>query len=250
LNQQLLTLAADNRQLASQLALDQVVSLDNLNQQQGIFFQQDGRLKLALLLDGQRQQLCFDWQQDEVAKRTEKASKSNEIVAKAIGCKPHYRPRVLDATAGMARDSRIMAALGCKVTMRERNFAIFCLLKDALQQSDRVNQAFQYPIELQTINSLEQPIHVENFDLVYLDPMFPERKKSALVKKEMRLFKRIVGDDLDADQQLIDWLATGIKRVVVKRPKGAPCLADKKPSHEIKGKKFRYDVYLQSKSSD
>jgi 16S rRNA (guanine1516-N2)-methyltransferase len=204
------------------------------------------KLVLNLLLDGKSNLLDFDFADGEVGFRAARVSKANEVVSKAIGCKPYYRPKVLDATAGMGRDSLIMALLGCEVIMHERNFAIFQLLQNALK---RFKQQTNYSevserITLSHKNSIESFSNLEQVDVIYLDPMFPTRKKSALVKKEMRLFKLLAGDDPDADSLLLNALESSVKRVVVKRPKGAPLLADKKPSHEIVAKKFRYDVYL------
>ncbi len=238
---------AISKSLSEQLGLTEVLSIDHLGAQNAIFESVDQKLILHLMLDGKADILKFDLAQGEVALRASKVSKSNETVAKAIGCKPHYRPTVLDATAGMGRDSLVMAMLGCRVIMQERNFAIYHLLENALARlktdsdwnSELVNR-----ISLHQQNSIDSLQVGQNIEVVYLDPMFPERKKSALVKKEMRLFKLIAGDDFDADQLLINALNSHAKRIVVKRPKGAPQLATRKPSHEILAKKFRYDVYL------
>ena len=251
--------AATNQVLAIELDLKSILSVEQLNPDNAIFDYENDQLVLHLLLDGKPSILKFDLSQGEVAQRAIKVSKSNEVVAKAIGCKPHYRPSVLDATAGMGRDSLIMAMLGCRVVMQERNFAIYHLLKNALTRlkenrdfkkevSDRIslfqNNSLSENNCISANNCIPERSKAEDIDVIYLDPMFPERKKSALVKKEMRLFKLIAGEDPDADELLINSLQKNVKRVVVKRPKGAPCLANKKPSHEIVAKKFRYDVYL------
>jgi len=81
-------------------------------------------------------------------------------------------------------------------------------------------------------------------DVIYLDPMYPHREKSAAVKKEMRVFQSLVGEDLDADNLLEPALALAKYRVVVKRPSYAPPLNNKKPSTSIKMKKNRFDVYV------
>jgi len=81
-------------------------------------------------------------------------------------------------------------------------------------------------------------------DVIYFDPMFPERTKSALVKKEMRILKEVVGDDTDADEIFKLALTKAKKRVVVKRPKGAPHLNNQEPSLIYKGKSSRFDVYF------
>ncbi|GAM77379.1 SAM-dependent methyltransferase [Vibrio ishigakensis] len=86
-------------------------------------------------------------------------------------------------------------------------------------------------------------------DVVYLDPMYPHpenKKKSALVKKEMRVFQHLVGADLDADGLLTPALELATKRVVVKRPDYANWLDEKKPSMAIETKKNRFDVYVKS----
>jgi 16S rRNA (guanine1516-N2)-methyltransferase len=216
------------------------------NESDGVFEFIESKLALNLLLDGKPNQLVFDFADGEVGFRAARVSKANEVVSKAIGCKPYYRPKVLDATAGMGRDSLIMALLGCEVTMFERNFAIFQLLQNALSifKLDPNYYEVSSRISLSQKNSIESFTELSDVDVIYLDPMFPARKKSALVKKEMRLFKLLAGEDLDADSLLESALNTTAKRVVVKRPKGAPLLAGKKPSHEIVAKKFRYDVYL------
>ena len=237
---------AKTEELSKKLNIDYVSDLGILDQSSAIFdFDSaadfnpgDQQLILHLLLDGKADRLSFDLTDGEVAKRASQVSKSNEVIAKAIGCKSHYRPNVLDATAGMGRDSLMMAMLGCEVVMQERNFAIFHLLENALERLKNDSLTLCRQDSIQSLTNDKQ------INVIYLDPMFPERKKTALVKKEMRLFKLLTGDDLDSDQLLSSALQSKVSRVVVKRPKGAPFLGDKKPSHEIKSKKFRYDVYL------
>lgn len=232
--------------LANKLGVS-VAKLDDLNGENAIFDLDGSQLILHLLLDNKSDILKFDLAEGEVALRANKVSKSNEVIAKAIGCKSYYRPNVLDATAGMGRDSLMMAMLGCKVIMQERNFAIYHLLENALfrlKNSGEFKSEIIDRISLHQQNSIDVLSVIEELDVIYLDPMFPTRKKSALVKKEMRLFKLLAGEDLDSEHLLLKSLASGVKRVVVKRPKGAPLLADKTPSHEILAKKFRYDVYL------
>lgn len=246
--------AAISKPLSQELEIPFVASLTGLTHENAIFdYSNDDantpQLILHLLLDGQHDILKFDLAQGEVALRASKVSKSNEVIAKAIGCKSYYRPNVLDATAGMGRDSLMMAMLGCNIIMQERNFAIYQLLKNALtrlKNSGDFKTEIVARLNLQKLNSISHMENLNDIDVIYLDPMFPTRKKSALVKKEMRLFKLLAGEDEDADQLLLNSLASKTKRVVVKRPKGAPILAGKKPSHEIVAKKFRYDVYLNS----
>jgi 16S rRNA (guanine1516-N2)-methyltransferase len=84
-------------------------------------------------------------------------------------------------------------------------------------------------------------------DVIYLDPMFPDRQKSADVKKEMAAFHHVVGKDEDADSLLEKALAKANYRVVVKRPRKAPFINNKTPSYQLEGKSSRYDIYTIKK---
>ncbi len=246
-NDNLSKLAVESlNKLKMQTAFEVTTQQKPAGSKDGVFEFCDDKLLLNLILDEKSSQLSFDFIDGEVGFRAARVSKSNEVVARAIGCKPNYRPKVLDATAGMGRDSLIMAFLGCEVIMQERNQAIFLLLSNALMRFKN-NPAFDSvseKISLTRQNSIQSFGQYDDIDVIYLDPMFPERKKSALVKKEMRLFKCLAGDDNDADRLLANALSSNVSRVVVKRPKGSPLLGGKKPSHQITAKKFRYDVYL------
>jgi 16S rRNA (guanine1516-N2)-methyltransferase len=83
--------------------------------------------------------------------------------------------------------------------------------------------------------------------VIHLDPMFPHRDKSALVKKEMRLFRPLVGDDDDAPALLAAALALASHRVVVKRARKAPPIAGVAPGYSLEGKSSRYDIYPKKK---
>ena len=100
-------------------------------------------------------------------------------------------------------------------------------------------------MELITQDIQDYPFTPPLANVIYLDPMYPHRKKSSLVKKEMRIIRQLVGDDPDADDLLFYALQTDIKRIVVKRPKNAPFLGNKKPTTCLKEKNSRFDIYLQ-----
>ena len=173
-----------------------------------------------------------------------------EAIAKAVGVKGNYLPTVVDATAGLGRDAFVLASIGCRVTMFERHPVVAALLADGLDrayQDATIGQLLQKQLNLIYNSSLlglnsgqEKP------DVVYLDPMFPHRQKSALVKKEMRIFQQLVGSDLDAEELLEPARRLAKKRVVVKRPDYAPFLANQKPTAEIKTKNHRFDIYTPS----
>lgn len=132
--------------------------------------------------------------------------------------------------------------------MLERHPVVAALLADGLQRAQQDNEIGDW---MRARMSLRAGSALENLqqlgftpDVVYLDPMFPHRQKSALVKKEMRVFQSLVGADLDADALLPAALAVAGKRVVVKRPDYAGFLNDMPPSMSIETKSNRFDVYV------
>ena len=172
-----------------------------------------------------------------------------EPIVKAIGLKGNEGWHVVDATPGLGRDAFVLVSVGCKVTMIERSPIVAALLEDGIRRLALSFPELAAKISLQHGNSAEvmQYFTGENVNAIYLDPMFPHKKKSALVKKEMRLFQQLLGHDPDADALLPPALKLATHRVVVKRPNSADVLAGEKPSMAIESKKHRFDVYLCQK---
>ncbi len=171
-------------------------------------------------------------------------------LAKAIGLKHGATPTVLDATAGLGRDAFILASLGCHVQMVERSGTVAALLYDGLQRARQdaeigtwVTERLQLIYQDAQIWLHQQPL-TQHPEVIYLDPMYPHRQKSALVKKEMRLFRAVVGNDSDASSLLKTALECACRRVVVKRPKKAPTLNGRQPSFAIQSENTRFDVYI------
>lgn len=179
-----------------------------------------------------------------------------QMVAKAVGLKAGVNPRVLDATAGLGGDAYVLACLGAQVHMQERNPVVYSLLSDGLSRLQQVAES-QAPDLLAVAGRLslapdlcrsEQGMTAA--DVVYLDPMFPSREKSAAVKKEMTAFHSLVGEDPDQDGLLAQALDAARYRVVVKRPRKAPWLAGQKPALALTGKSSRFDIYTLRKMPD
>lgn len=173
-----------------------------------------------------------------------------EAVAKAVGVKKSEMPTVIDATAGLGRDAFVLASIGCQVRLVERNPIVAALLEDGLSrayQDPEIGEMMQENMILLPDSSILALNPESDFaDVVYLDPMFPHKMKSALVKKEMRVFQCLVGADLDADQFFMPARRLAQKRVVVKRPDYAPFLAEQKPDFSHNTKNHRFDIYLSS----
>jgi len=191
--------------------------------------------------------IFVDFVEGAMAHRRRFGGGRGEAVAKAVGIKGDYLPAVVDATAGLGRDAFVLASLGCRVQMLERHPVVAALLDDGLQRGYRdaeIGGWLQARLTLLHASSLEALTAISDKpDVVYLDPMYPHRQKSALVKKEMRVFQSLVGADDDADGLLEPARRLAKKRVVVKRPDYAPPLAGVVTQSAVVTKSHRFDIY-------
>jgi len=176
----------------------------------------------------------------------------SQVIAKAIGIKDRNRPYVADLTAGLGADAFVLASLGCNVAMVERNSVVAALLQDGLDRAQIASEEESMLAEILTRMAMYQAEAKhwlaslsagELPDVIYLDPMFPERKKSALVNKKMQALQHVVSDDADANALLPLALESAKYRVVVKRPSKAPWLDNQKPGLSLGGKSVRFDIY-------
>lgn len=159
-------------------------------------------------------------------------------------CKPCTELKIIDATAGWGRDAAVLASFGAEVLMIERHPVMVSLLSDALLRRSELDQqpmhlslfagdAFSY------LNLLEEQHYP---DVIYIDPMHPERSKSALVKKEMQVLQQMIGTDDDA-RELIELAIMRTKqRVVVKWPQKSKSLLP--VNAQVGGKTVRFDIYF------
>jgi 16S rRNA (guanine1516-N2)-methyltransferase len=204
-------------------------------------------LELCKLDEPKLGAIKVDFVEGAVAHRRKFGGGRGQDIAKAVGLKHGFTPHVLDATAGLGRDAFVLAGLGCKLTLLERMPVVAALLDDGIERAKLNHEVADIANNMQLIHgsSIEEVDLADGPDVVYLDPMYPHREKSAAVKKEMRIFQSLVGEDLDADGLLAPALALAKYRVVVKRPSYAPPLDGKKPSMTINMKKNRFDVYVK-----
>jgi 16S rRNA (guanine1516-N2)-methyltransferase len=177
-----------------------------------------------------------------------------QSIAKAVGINGAYIPSVLDATAGLGRDAFVLATLGCDVTLIERHPVVCLLLKSGLQCAQGEVEIADIMARMKLVegNSIELladwlTLGYDQPDIVYLDPMFPHTTATAEAKKEMKLFRSLVGADVDEDELWARADALARCRIVVKRPAKAPPLAGKAPSYVLAGKANRFDIYVKAK---
>ncbi len=191
--------------------------------------------------------IYVDFVEGTMAHRRKFGGGRGEAVAKAVGIKKDYLPDVIDATAGLGRDAFVLASIGCKVRMVERHPVVAALLEDGLKRAyldPDIGEWMQERMTLIHASSAQALTEITPApDVVYLDPMYPHKAKSALVKKEMRVFQSLVGADEDADALLEPAITLAKKRVVVKRPDYAEPLNNQPAHANVTTKNHRFDIY-------
>ena len=178
--------------------------------------------------------------------RSTQAGLKKELLARAIGIKPKDNPMIVDATTGLGRDSFILASLGFHITMLERSPIAFALLRDAMHRASTDPHTADIIARMKLVHTDAQTWLTKEStkpQVIYLDPMFPARQKSALVKKEMVILQELIGKDADADQLFDTALTCASKRVVVKRPRLAPNISELAPNFTLTGRSSRFDIY-------
>lgn len=171
-----------------------------------------------------------------------------QAIARAAGIKHTSELLIADLTAGLGEDAFVLAGLGARVVMVERHPVVAALLEDGLRRArqESSNAGLRAAVERMSLVAADARIWLataDQPDVICLDPMFPERHKSALVRKEMQVLQRLVGADHDGDELLGLALERAQYRVVVKRARHAAPLAGREPTFAVTGKTTRFDVY-------
>jgi len=200
-----------------------------------------------------------DFAEGANAHRRQFGGGKGQMIAKAIGVKGAYRPHIVDLTAGLGQDGFVLATLGCEISLIERSPIVYTLLRDGLNRAGLSADPELYDIiqriSLENAQSSEYLQQQEKvIDVIYFDPMFPERTGKAEVNKSMKAFHSLVGSDDDAGEILSLALTKARYRVVVKRPRKAPAIHVQYPNLHLpapnvvfEGKSTRFDVYTFKK---
>ena len=168
-------------------------------------------------------------------------------LAKAVGFKFNKNRTIIDATAGLGYDAFILASLGANVTLIERSEKIYDLLKAAISEAKLYGGEISKIVNRMNLLFGDSKDILPNIapEVILIDTMYKDRKKSALVKNDMRLVREVVGSDSDHVELINVALNNASKRVVIKQPRYAETLDNIKGcSHQILGKTIRYDVYV------
>jgi 16S rRNA (guanine1516-N2)-methyltransferase len=194
------------------------------------------------LQDQQGRALQIDFLKDHLNYQRKGLRGKNELLAKALGYSKGVR-HVLDLSAGLGIDAVFMTQLGFQVTALERSRLLFLLLDEALRRAPELQAKLKF-VHADSGDYLRMQ-NSQTVEANYFDPMYPHKKKTALPKQEMVVFRDLVGNDEDAAQVLSEALKWPVSRVVVKRPLGAEELLPG-VRHAFEGKVVRYDVYMRS----
>lgn len=188
----------------------------------------------------------------EMGRRIRDVPRGEGRLVRALSLKRYPAPLVLDSTAGLGRESVLAAALGCTVIACERSPVVAVLLRDGLARaaaSGLVEITARITLRegdaRDVLKTLDSPP-----DVVLVDPMFPERGKTAKAGREMQLLQQLLGTDDDAESLLKIALSEARKRVVVKRPVHAPPVGGQRPNHSVAGRAARYDIYLTGQPAE
>jgi 16S rRNA (guanine1516-N2)-methyltransferase len=235
------------KHLAVRLKVSLLNSADlnpNIAQQFFLSWREDG-LSLLDRENISKRGLCVEIGHRQGEQHSWPIAKSGAL-AQALGRKTKT---VVDTTAGWGQDSLAMFRMGYEVLCIERSPIMAELLADGfnrLSKLEWMQQLHLIPPQLHIGNAIEilKQLPVQP-DSIYLDPMFPpKRKKSALAKKSIMILRDLVGDDVDKEQLFATSFKVAGKRVVVKSPDYADPLGGK-PNESFHGKLLRYDVYLK-----
>lgn len=180
--------------------------------------------------------------------RLKRSNLANELLVRAARIKNPTAPlTAIDATAGLGEDSLLLAAAGFHVTLYERNPIIFELLYDAWKRAANIPELAEIAARMQILHgdSIDAMKHLEMPpDVILLDPMFPERQKSALVKKKLQMIQKLEFPCIDEKELIMAAMNAKPKKLIVKRPPKGPYLAGIKPDHSIAGKAVRFDCFV------
>ncbi|PCJ09058.1 MAG: 16S rRNA methyltransferase [Rhodobacteraceae bacterium] len=192
-------------------------------------------------------ELQVDFVSGAVAHRLRFGGGRGQALAKAMGLRAGKTPMIVDATAGLGRDSFLLASLGAQVVMIERSETMHSLLVQGMDRAAKEGGEFREIIGRMTLlrGDAKDLLPELSGEAILIDPMHPPRKNSALVKRELRQVREIVGTDDDAVDLVRVALKYARNRVVLKWPtKADPIKGIQECSHQILGKSTRYDVFM------
>ena len=219
-----------------------------------IFVAEEYSLSLLSTELGEKSPLSIDLVGGAMGHRRAFSGGKKQDICRAVGLNRTKNLSLADATTGLGRDAFVLACQGAEVTGYEINSILYSMLSWARAEAKRISLekgVTELTAVLERLDFVQSDsclqLKPSSFDVVYLDPMFPQREKSAKVKKEMQILQQLLPDAAsDPDVLFQSCWAAAKYRVVIKRPIKAPLFIKQKPTHQICGKTVRYDVYVKA----
>lgn len=196
--------------------------------------------QLSYVHDQKKQCIAIDWLAGKTAHRWRRSQ--HELIIRACGINKGKVSSVLDYTCGFGQDMMIMLASGVTVSAYEREPEVALLLADARHRLSLMHPELADQLSIRAEDAQHSG---ETADVIYIDPMFPE-KKSALSQQAMQVLQQINGGEaMDSATLITHARQQARQKVVVKQPLKAPLIESlSKPSHTLRGKTVRFDVYV------
>ncbi len=202
--------------------------------------------KNGLSFESEGQVLRGDF--ENLRHRLEKGRVDHELLVKAAKFKGEKEGlTAIDATAGLGEDSMLLAFAGFNVTLIERDPIIAALLKDTVRRGTRLRDLSEAAGRMTVVegDSIEElPKLMDPPDVILLDPMFPAKKNTGLVKKKFQMIYLLERQSMDEADLLKAAILARPRKIVIKRPAAGPFLGDMKPGYSLSGKTIRYDCIV------
>ena len=180
----------------------------------------------------------------KMIKRIKQSNLEKELLIRSTKIKGKSNLNIIDATAGLGEDSFLLASYGYTVSLYENNPIIAELLIDALERARKIPELEEIASRMKVYEE-DSIIAMANLkhspDVILLDPMFPERTKSALIKKKFQILHKIERPCTDEFDMLKSAIKANPHKIIIKRPLKGEYLAGVKPNYSIKGNSIRYD---------
>jgi len=234
-----------DKNISGRLSADAPEETAGLSLPDGMMLRRDEQ-GLVLERDGQSMRGDFE----HLLPRLKAGRLGSELLVRAARLRGlDHEPVAIDATAGMGEDSLLLAAAGFTVYLFEKDPVIALLLADTLERSAHHPDlaGIVSRMHLTQGDSLEWLPRLQsglNPDVILLDPMFPARSKSALVRKKFQILHGLERPCEDEEALLAAALAAGAHKIVIKRPLKGPYLAGRRPDYSLSGKAVRYDCIV------
>jgi 16S rRNA (guanine1516-N2)-methyltransferase len=203
------------------------------------------KLTFNSYLDDELRSLNIDFLSGPIGWRLNR-SEHEKHIKKALG-KSLDSLNIFDATAGMLSDAMIFLSLGHQVVACEQSKIIFLLIRDACE---RAKTSLPFLDNLTLLNGDARDIYNEkkdiNFDVIYLDPLYPKTSKASKGSGEIDLLRKIIdleGIEDAGDSIFHTFQSADCKKIILKRPIKAPLICNK-INYQIKGKSTRFDIYI------